>query len=284
MSSQSADLSAGLHPFSFSWDTTGYQGAYTLTVKLSNSSGSSVSSSVNVTVFFISQSADLWWFNGADASNYAEEITLTANGLPSGTFNWSITQGSDKVTLINPNSNPVTLKSIGASSPPGKDVKIQLKYNGEVLQTHSLTVYTCGYCKLLFGYPTDETWPFNFPPYGYWTTYRFQLKDQFGNDLPKEIEVNESFGPFVSDWQGENWDEGTPNSVFTVDGAKVRDNYRALKPWPYEPTTTNPFESGSWDKVKHAQQYYKTGSLIIGMGKLIKQHKVQLYRGRGRQE
>ena len=62
------------------------------------------------------------------------------------------------------------------------------------------------------------------------------------------------------------------------------DEYRNLKPWPYEPTTTSPFENGSWDKVKHAQQYYKAGSLTIDIGKLIKQHKAQLYRGRGRQE
>jgi hypothetical protein len=53
MSSQSADLSAGSHSFSFSWDTTGYQDSYTLTVKLSNSSGNYVSGSVSVVVVYL---------------------------------------------------------------------------------------------------------------------------------------------------------------------------------------------------------------------------------------
>ncbi len=49
------------------------------------------------------------------------------------------------------------------------------------------------------------------------------------------------------------------------------------------PSTTWPGEP-NWDTaVRHAGQYYRAGTLTSGVGKLFKQHILQLYRGCARQ-
>jgi protein-disulfide isomerase len=92
-----------------------------------------------VTVISISQSLPLWYFgNGvATPSGFtlgSKSATLSANGATSGTFVWTITNGTSKVTLEN-NSNTITKQNtntVGISSTSfstqSNDVTVQLKY------------------------------------------------------------------------------------------------------------------------------------------------------------
>jgi len=280
MSSQSADLSAGLHPFSFSWDTTGYQGAYTLTVKLSNSSGSSVSSSVNVTVFFISQSADLWWFEGQSPAGYAVQVTVTANGLPPTGTSWSVTGGAAKVTLINSNANPVTVQSSSRSTQLN-DVSIQLTYNGNVLSTYSLTVYAPA-CYVRSGSPDDKPAGPQWLP-GFNTYYYFQMTDQFGSNIPSELPFNEVFGTFFDDCFN-NWVHPDQMMGTTTNGGQFQDRYGYLAPLWVFPKTVWPTDPSANSHVLHTTQYYCAGSQTFGSGYIIKTHTTQINRGNGRQQ
>ena len=267
-------------PFSFPWNTTNYaEGTHSLTVQLYKSGCDSASSSVTVILYKIVQSDELWWFDGADAANYAEEITLTAIGLSSGTFNWQVTQGSDKVSLINPNSNPVTVRSIGASTTEG-DIHIKLTHNGNYVTAYNLTVYTPSSCSLESHYPDDLAWGL----YGYKTVYEFTLKDQFGTPIPN-LEVNEVIGPFTNDYSPcWGWPDPWTRNAWTANEGKFKDEYKvSVLEAIGHPSTTWPGESG-WDTpVRHATQWYRGGSLRSGIGKLFKQHTIQLFRGCARQ-
>ncbi len=173
-------------------------------VKASSGPGGSGCSDISakIAVYKIIQSDELWWFDGVDAANYSEEITLTAQGLPSGIFKWDVIAGADKVNFGNGSdtqtatTNSVIVKSTGASSPPsGNDVTIQLAYNGEILGTYLLTVYTHAYCSTGPVSPIDSA----YLVYGYKTVYTFTLKDQFNRPIPG-LEINEYIGSFTNDY------------------------------------------------------------------------------------
>jgi len=235
--------------------------------------------SIEVDVVEITQSADLWWFNGASPSGYAIAITLT--GQPSGTWSWSIVEGDDKVTLQNANSNPVTVISIGKSTPPGNDVLIQPVYNGTALSAYSLTVYAPDYCEILQNYPTDEGWG----PYGFRTTYCYILYNQFATTIPN-VPINEIIGSFTNDYSPcWGWPDPDTSSGSTNGSGVFTDLYRAsVLEVLGHPTTTWPGEYG-WDTaVRHAQQWYRAGSSSSGDGYMFNTHTVQLYRGCGRYE
>ena len=78
---------------------------------------------------------DLWWFDGENAANYDEELTLTAQGTATGSFKWEVTAGAAKVDLNNggadadtitaTDDNTIQVKSTGASA-AANDVHIKL--------------------------------------------------------------------------------------------------------------------------------------------------------------
>ncbi len=188
---------------------------------------SGMSGSAAVYIFDISQSEDLWWFNGENAANYHEEVTLTAQGVTTGTFKWEVTAGADRVDLNNggadadtitaTDDNTVQVKSTGASAVPN-DVSIRLTLNGSMICTHTLTVYAPASAVVVAG-PNDS-------PYynGYLSVYTMEVRDQFNAVVPDEIEVNEDLGAWVSDFPGENWPPVPPNGLMT-DSSQFEDWY-----------------------------------------------------------
>ena len=100
----------------------------------------------------IEQSPDkLWWFNGENPTNYPIQVTLSAPELTTGTFEWSITAGSGKITFNNggadsdtitaEDDNTVIMKSTDASGSTTGDVTVQLKHDGTVKDTIDTEVY-----------------------------------------------------------------------------------------------------------------------------------------------
>jgi hypothetical protein len=116
---------------------------------------------------------------------------------------------------------------------------------------------------------------------GWITRYRFKVLDQFGAILPKEIEINEKYGTFVSDYVGENWD--ITDSGTMTSGIGFTDKYGfsgvLLTPIPVSRTS-----SQATTKIFHAEQKYRAGSTTPSNGRLIKTHKLQVYRGEAKQE
>ena len=102
-----------------------------------------------VNVISISQNTPLWYFGtGAPASDFtlgSTSATLTANGVSSGTFHWTVTTGTTKVafanngtTITNTDSNTVTIHSTSYST-DANDVTVQLQYTApDELISHTL--------------------------------------------------------------------------------------------------------------------------------------------------
>lgn len=258
-------------------------GTYTITATATNTEVESGSpQTFTATAVKIEQDYNLWWFNGENAANYHEEVTLTANGTTTGSFHWTVTAGTDKVNFENDtdditlnNDNDVGVKSTAASA-TNNDVSIQLAINGQNVCTHQITVYAPTSSPVIAG-PTDSSWG----P-GFQTLYTMEVRDQFGTQLPNDIEVNEDFGTWVSDFAGENWPEPSPNGVMAA-GAQFTDTY-AYQWQGATPQPVNPIDPNANVTVQHAPQYYRAGNTTIGDGIQVKTHTLQFYRGKGRQE
>ena len=141
---------------------------------------------------------------------------------------------------------------------------------------YKLTVFAPDTAAVVSG--TDSAWG----DYGYKSIYTMEVRDQFGDVLPAEIEVNENFGAWVSDYSGENWGPVQPNGSMTGD-IQFTDTY-GITGVTYVPLPVNPGDAGANTKVEHAEQCYRAGSTTPGDGRPIKTHTCQYYRGKGRQE
>jgi hypothetical protein len=248
-----------------------------------------------VTAVKVELDHDVWWFGGKDATNYEETATLTAQGVTSGIFGWEIVSGAERLDLNNGGAdgdsitavddNTVTIKSMGRSIAP-RDTTVRFTYNGAFVCDYQLTVYAPRTAERTFG-PLDEPYGLN----GFKTSYRFRVLDQFGVLLPHEIEINEWFGTWFSDWTiangrsaDETWPEPSPNGNFTGSTAPIHftETYAYDTLWN-TPSTVNPDSAHAAEEVQHAIQSYQAGSLTPGDGLIIRGQTLQHYRGQGRQ-
>jgi hypothetical protein len=114
---------------------------------------------------------------------------------------------------------------------------------------------------------------------GFSSEYIMRLKDQFLAAMP-ECPVNEEYGAAVND-QENNWGVPDPNAVNADEAGEFGDQYAKVGGTP---TALNPQDPLGTEKVKHAQQTYRAGTLEIGEGLVVKVHTVQMYRDHGAQE
>jgi hypothetical protein len=239
-------------------------------------------------VRIVRSGTELWWFDGENASNYDEEAKLTAwggrPGATRGTFRWDVVRGAGIVDFQN-NSNSMTrvdanrigIKSTDASTTRG-DVRVRCRWSlGGRSKTlyHAFTVFAP---NAGVGVARAD----NAVGAGFRTLYTIEVRDQFGTRLPRAIEVNETFGAWVSDFAGENWPPPAQVSAMSTASAQVNDRYE-FDCAACTPTTVNPGTAGAGTRVDHAIQEYRAGSLTAGDGRLIKRHTLQFFRGRARQ-
>jgi hypothetical protein len=239
---------------------------------------------------------NLWWFDGEDAANYDEEAKLTAFGATVGAtrgrFEWSVIRGADKIDFENfadsmtrVNANRITILSTDASTNRG-DVKVQCKWSlgsASATLTHEFTVFAPNEGVVVNG-PNDSAWSG-----GYKSQYVIEVRDQFHQVLPKDLEVNESWGTFVADQAVvNNWIIAPPNGTMTGPPAgpataQFLETYGMPAGAGRVPQAVNPGTPGSATPVMHAPQFYRAGSTTVGDGRLIKTHTTRYYRGQGRQ-
>ncbi len=239
---------------------------------------------------------NLWWFDGENAANYAEEAKLTAfgatQGATQGTFRWDVVRGAGKVDFENNadsmtrvSANRIGIKSTKASDTMG-DVQVRCRWShGSASRTlfHSFTVRAPDEAVVANG-PHDVAWNG-----GYRSRYAIEVRDQFNRALPRSVEVNESWGAFVADMPGvSNWFIAPPNGAMTgppngPTAAQFFETYGMPSGGGRVPTAVNPGAPGSGTRVMHAPQFYRAGSTVVGRGRLIKRHTARYYRGQGRQ-
>jgi cysteine-rich repeat protein len=161
----------------------------------------------------IAQSGDktneLWWFDGANAANYSERVTLTATGVNTGAFQWDVTAGADKIDFENGmdsftanNDNTVDIISTAASAAAARvtnDITITLRIDNRLVCTFNTVVVAPDH--LVHRGDTDNAVGAN----GYRSEVSYRIEDQFNRVLPNNVEINEDWGATVSDFRGENW-------------------------------------------------------------------------------
>jgi hypothetical protein len=232
----------------------------------------------------------IWWFDGADpGGGYHVQATLSATAPEGGQFVWRVVAGGGRVDLNNGgvdadeitavDDNTVAVKSTGASSAID-DVIITLVHNGTMAGQYKLTVRKPGAPRLVSGYPTDIALSA-----GFRTRYLFQMLDQFGADVPFDMPINESFSAWTSDHPPVLWLLPSPNGMVTTSiigyTHAFSDTYSIITGLPLP---VGPNDPGANEKITHATQYYRAGSTAPGQGILFKQHTLQFYRGKARQE
>ena len=166
-----------------------------------------------------------------------------------------------------------------AASGDEYDVTIVFTYNDVYVCTHHTEVLAPIALPDSINYGDWEN--------GFMTHYHMRVQDKlFGNEMPLMFEVNEQFGDFVSDYQGEDWNAPFVSYCWTDplsgDRQAFPDSYHYAN-HSATPPTVHHDDTNAGVEVQHGPQYYHGGSLTIGSGYLMKYHKLQYYRGKGDQ-
>ncbi len=244
-------------------------------------------------------SADLWWFGGATPSNYATDILLTVTPNNYKSYEWTITQGSDKAQFPGYGSvayspDPyMDLESL-AGSAALNDVRI------EVRGTNDTTLgWTSGVAAALISICTpkrlqpntdlapngirDDILNDEFGGRGYTSHLFYKILNQFGDVLPMRVEVNEKFPSGVTfRYNNSNWPQRPQNAKVAPD--KLEDKIQACTGDSFTPESTNPQNPLSQTKVDYSKQEIRIGSLVTGEGVLVQKDDLVRYVDHGRHE
>lgn len=237
------------------------------------------------TVFQINQNADLWFFNGQSPDNYATSIVINSVGPTEGQFTWTIKSGSTTATLENngqtitqSNAPAVGVNSTGASAAP-KDIGIEFKFNGQNVGTYQLSSFAP--TSVRQEGPTSHNAVNTFTRVGFESIAQFSIRDQFGDEIPREMPINEVLvtSSRVNDYPDTNWPNGTP---FSTTQRRFFDHWLFDELFPFAPFgsiphPTNPQNPLSGTKVYHYPQQYFAGSTQFGLGRQIEVHNLQMF-------
>jgi hypothetical protein len=211
----------------------------------------------------ISGPTTLWWFKGLSqgVSGYANQITLSA--LPSsGTYQWNIAAGSDKVSLSNSTTNNVQVTGIGQSTKLN-DVSITATVNGQASAPFALTVRA----PYALGTDPNQRTPvyFSQQPFVWETDIYYQVLDNLLSPMPVALPVNEYFTTgIIPDYSGTNWDHGDAGCAQTASDATFPDGIQG----EYSNYTPTPAYETNWTGVKaiHWGQDWHIGTCTNGSG------------------
>ena len=226
---------------------------------------------------------EIWWFNGEDAANYDESTAATADvGTCPGTVSWLVTAGADKAMIVDPTANPATINSLSKSLAPN-DVEITCQLDGVPVCSVPLTVKQPGSMEFIF--LEDTNWG-----NGYKTILHYSILDQFAQQLPEPVELNEKWlGPDVSEYPGgDTWPQPAEQGGM-VSPSDAKDNVGAtgtfipscVNPNPHAPAVDERVQS--WP-AQIAIGHDGTGLLGDGRGVPVFFPKYRMYRGKGRHE
>lgn len=231
------------------------------------------------------------YYNGlADASS--TDPTVTAPGQPTGTtWTWA-TSSSMSANPQNSSSTPTATLHGVAATPVAQGagtewVQITYTLSGVSVSSNKVKRWTVvqpsslQQLSLTDGVFIDSNYQIH--PNGFDSEYEYQVKDQFGSNMTN-INVNEDFGTFFSDYPGQNWPMPGPNGRYYPDG-KFTDALGADVPAPYTPVSSapqSPFLGNT--KVFHFAHVYRGGSPTPGQGTTIALFTTQFYTDHARNQ
>jgi len=233
---------------------------------------------------------DIWWLGPCDVLGYTQWTDVHATGVMTGEFCWMAVSGSECILfewthrgIYIGEINTVTVVADSGSTDPN-DVQIRLFYDGVDCGGKTMTVRQPKSTTLFQG-PSD--YPLTDPQYpdavGWKTQYALEVRDQFYELVPN-VKVGEGFRDRTSDWPGQDW----PDFEAVAGDADFRgifiDYYERLSNCA-TPMPTFPNDPNAGVPVDHCTQWYFAGCVSVPyIGPKIKEHTLQRYRGRARQE
>ncbi|MGA8619649.1 MAG: hypothetical protein WB660_14170 [Candidatus Sulfotelmatobacter sp.] len=215
----------------------------------------------------------VWWFNGQTPSGYSTSITLTASG--GSAYSWSITSGSNMITLSGTTGPSVTVKSTGtAFSSTATNIAVTVTDTATGESSAPFYITSRRPYLLVVGTVTDQcdsTW-------GYDDYFNYTIKDQMGAALPSSIPLNEYWiTAVVNDYPNTNWRRSNPGNYTTAatSPAQFADEIQGENiTLPPTPPTACP---SAGQAVDHWGQEWFIGSLTSGSGASVQTDTIQKY-------
>ena len=241
----------------------------------------------------ISKSARLWFFGtGITPSGYNTSETLTAvteGGFVNGTYVWTVTTGTSKVTLANSSStdtvtNTTTMGLSSTSfSTSANDVTVQVQYtspDGTVNTTKTVNLDVDSPYQLATGTITDEGLErgvsCDTPVSGnnaYLSFIRYEILSKFGTVI-SGIGLNEQFNAALrSDNGSNNWPNPSAGGQTSSDGTFA--DVPCVTQTGLSPSETQP--SGGSTEVFHIPQTWFVGSTTVGSGISVQTDNLKYY-------
>lgn len=253
-------------------------------------------------VVSISQDKRLWYFgNGISApagfTLGATNATLNVNGASTGTFKWTISNGTSMLKLEN-NSTTITktnVNTVGISSTSygtqANDVTVKLEYTPpDAGQTKTIdwnldidSPYKLDSNGSTTNRGIASTTPLcdtNAPDGidGYMSHVPYRMLSFFGVQI-SNVGINESFGARTDVYLGNNWPNGAAGGVVSPSGTFL-DKLCAVGS-SLTPSTLAPQSPLTSTQIYYRYQLWYVGSVTPGSGIMVQNNNLILYRDHG---
>jgi hypothetical protein len=262
----------------------------------------------------VNAGSDLWWFNGESPHNYHVSETYAEQGIPPAAFAgatgmWEVADDQYPADLYDLNTRAhaktFTYQSNAQQNIPRSMEVDSASYSseGQFGQTAiKFSLLAIPAMKVGAGF-TGTSVPFKVfapqsvstPSYSdlatndnhvFETDAKFKILDQFGNVLPRGVEMHEEFAAvaWTPNVPGEDWKHGIPDFGI-VDPSAVVDHYSGFGDAVFAATLpVPPTDQHAGEPVDHNTQYYYVGSTAntTTLGILVETHTIQFYRGKAR--
>lgn len=243
-------------------------------------------SAEKTTTVNINQLTPIWWFNNANPANYPVRVQLIIEGTvppPGAWIKWEIFRGPQKANF---NNNADVIEGVDLQtvflhstdySRSRNDVGVRFYINGQASQPAYVTIKTSN--RLVF----QRNYHLNDPAYGYSSYIKYRVEDQFNHILPYAIEWGEEFTTVgISDYRdpvtgqpvATNWRGGmgvTQAGSLTMAPNALTDHVQGeTLNAGFVPAPQSPHTPLIYTKVQHWDGKWRCGSLVIGLGKVVK--------------
>jgi hypothetical protein len=210
----------------------------------------------------------LWWFNGQNPTGYSTSVTLTASGGSS--YSWSVTTGSNMITLSGTSGSSVTASSTGtAFSNTTGDIAVTVTDTVSGVSSAPFYITSRRPYLLVLGTITSQCGG----TYGYSDFYDYTIQDQLGASLPYNIPFNENWTtPVTSDYPNQNWGRSSPGYQFT-DTSQFSDQLDGAASGSTPPVAC----PGAGQAVEHWGQEWFIGGPLPGYGAAVQTDTIQKY-------
>ena len=254
------------------------------TVKSTDGSEVQYSGNINLVIPQVTMYPDtLWYFNGEKPKYYINDLitTLTVSGIKKATFSWTVkvksraalidSKGKESPAVESTTASTIKVKALRRSDEVN-DTIVVLKCNDVSVTNFAITVYAPKTTTVVLPPKLDELSP---AMHSYVFTYKCQILNNVmeGGPLPKAVEVNETFAPWIPINNG-NWDIkiATVKSpgITTADGI-LTDTYGVIDVFNVHVPAVG---SGS-DAAGQEFQNYFCGSKSYGKGFMVKRHNIK---------